>query len=432
MSSSLPVGVAAYVVKYGQNQLSAIDDIVLRPQPPPLLSELADGDIVVGVRATEIVWTDTVMATGQYQHQARLPYSPGMTYSGVILITTPLAKQHGLSIGDSVAVAGIDAGPRSLGRYQKWGGCASYAVAPYTAVRRFPSSWSFPQAASFAYGYDTAFHCLIERGNVQKGESILIHGASGGVGIPAVHIAVMLGLTVYATTRTRSKVKFLEEMGVREVIVLGETPQFHSHIKEITQQRGVDIVYDGVGGDDITVESLRALRFGGRFLIVGWASTPNVAAGGGKRGAPNANRIPTNLIMMKCLTILGCPAMISLRHNTHLYQQRVATITEWLLKGKLPPPLIAETFHLKDIKEAMKARVASGSQVGSTIVLISDNERFLSESERNLSESERKESERKESESERKESERKESERKESERKESERTESERKLSSKL
>ena len=320
------------------------------------------------------------MATGQYQHQAKVPYSPGMTYAGDILKTTPLAEKHGFRKGDkgffflffsfffsflffsflfvflfvfvcfsfffftlflfslflsTVTVASPEAGPRSLGRYQKWGGCASFAIAPFSALRPFPSSWTYEEACCFAYGYDTSYHCLIERGEIKEGETILIHGATGGVGISAVRIALLCGLKVFATTRSESKVDFLKKLGVHEVIVVKDDKPFHPKMKELTKGKGVDVVYDGVGGDFITVGSMKSLKFGGKLLIVGWASTPNVGKGGGKRGSSNPNKIPTNLIMMKRLNVLGCPAMISIRHDPSLHPKRVEALKKWMMEGEI-------------------------------------------------------------------------------------------------
>ncbi|MDP2436561.1 MAG: zinc-binding dehydrogenase [archaeon] len=295
-----------------------------------------------------------------------------MTYSGLVVWASPTAtRETGVVPGDRVAIAGHDAGPRSLGRHQKYGGCASYAVAPHTAVRRIPDAWSFEQASCFAYGYDTAYHCLVENGQVQAGETILIHGATGGVGIPAVHIAKMLGLTIIATTRDAAKEGFLRSIGVHHVLHIdgGDSLGFHERVKALTDGKGADVCYDGVGGDAITVESMRALRFGGRLLIVGWAATPNVAKGKGERGAPNANRIPTNLIMMKSLVVKGCPAMIAARFDPTLVPRRVKALTEWILAGKLPPPVVSSVFPLSDIKAAFLCKVRSGSQVGSTVVI---------------------------------------------------------------
>jgi len=364
------VGVKVEVVEYGANQEDAIERLRESQQEPPRRDELEDGDIVVAVMATEIVWTDTVMATGQYQHQARVPYSPGMTYAGKVAYATEAAEAQGVRVGMRVAVASEGAGPRSLGRYQKWGGCASYAVAHHSHIRVFPEWWSYGEAASFAYGYETAYHCLVECGRVTAGETILINGATGGVGIPAVHLALMLGLTVIATTRSEKKVEFLKSLGVHHVVCLESLPEglpFYKRVKELTGGRGVDVAYDGVGGDVITLGSIRSLRFAGRLLIVGWASTPNVAAGGGRRGSPNANKIPTNLIMMKSVRVIGCPAMIATKHDPTLAPRRKKAITEWLLQGKLPPPTISAAFPLSQVRQALLSRVHSGSQTGSTV-----------------------------------------------------------------
>eukprot|EP01126_Amoeba_proteus_P066383 TRINITY_DN9596_c0_g2_i1.p1 TRINITY_DN9596_c0_g2~~TRINITY_DN9596_c0_g2_i1.p1 ORF type:complete len:397 (-),score=80.25 TRINITY_DN9596_c0_g2_i1:124-1266(-) len=369
----MSVGLQALVVEYGEDQERGIDNVVLQTQLPPSFDEVQDGDVIVAVKATEIVWTDTIMTSGQYQHQPRLPYSPGMTYSGIVVWSSPKALQEGIRAGDRIAIAG-DTGPRSSGRYQKWGGCGSYAIAPLSAVRRFPSSWSFAQAASFAYGYDTAYHCLVETGKVQRGESILIHGATGGVGIPAVHMALLLGLKVFATTRSSKKVEFLKSINVNHVILISENRSFSEEIKKLTNSRGVDVVYDSVGGDAITIESMKSLRFGGRLLIVGWASTPNVAKGKGLRGSSNANKIPTNLIMMKSLQIFGCPAMISANHDPTLIPRRVEQITKWIMRGDLPPPRISSIFPLLEVKEALKTRMNSGSQLGSTVVVLPEIE----------------------------------------------------------
>jgi NADPH2:quinone reductase len=181
--AKLPTGRRIVIRTFSNDQQAALGDLLEEPQPPPSLNDLEDGDIVVAVRATEIVWTDTVMATGQYQHRPRLPYSPGMSYAGVVQYATPTAAAAGVAAGTRVAVAGHDAGPRSLGRHQKYGGCATYAIAPYTAVRMVPDEWTFAEASCFAYGYDTAYHCIVECGRVARGETVLILGASGGVGI---------------------------------------------------------------------------------------------------------------------------------------------------------------------------------------------------------------------------------------------------------
>merc|ERR1719235_585947 len=106
-----------------------------------------------------------------------------MTYAGVVVWVGAKARQN-VKEGQHVAIASFDVGPRSSGIYQKWGGCQSYAVAPASAVRHVPPHWSFEQASCFAYGYDTAYHGLVECGRVCKEEVVLIHGGTGGIGVP--------------------------------------------------------------------------------------------------------------------------------------------------------------------------------------------------------------------------------------------------------
>jgi NADPH:quinone reductase len=160
---SLPPGRALQVTRFGRDQRDAIaNSLEFAVQDPRALARsMRDGDILVRVRATEVVWTDTVMMTGQYQHQPELPYTPGMTYAGEIAALTPKAGAAlELSVGDRVAIASPLTGPRSpAGPHQRFGGCATYAVAPWEAVRRFPDSWSFSEAACFVYG-KRRIHCF--------------------------------------------------------------------------------------------------------------------------------------------------------------------------------------------------------------------------------------------------------------------------------
>jgi len=134
--------------------------------------------------------------------------------------------------------------------------------------------------------------------------------------LAAVQIAKLLGARVIATGRSDDKLAIVKEHGADHIINIKATNpeekirRFRGDVKALTDGKGVDVVYDGVGGA-VSEESLRCVKFNARFLIVGWASTPFVAKGKGKRGAPNANRLPTNLIMMKSLQVLGCPSVIA-------------------------------------------------------------------------------------------------------------------------
>ena len=142
-------------------------------------------------------------------------------------------------------------------------------------------------------------------------------------------------------------------------------PSLRDQVKALTGGAGVDLVYDGVGGD-LSVETLRCVRFGARYLIVGWAATPFVAKGKGGRGAPNANVLPTNLIMMKGLDVLGCPTVISTVHDPSLRPPRLAQILAWAEEGRIKPH-VSHVFALARFKEAMRAKW-SGEVIGGCVL----------------------------------------------------------------
>ena len=243
-------------------------------------------------------------------------------------------------------VDGFLAGPRSLGAYQAWGGFASYAVAPAAAVRPIPGGLSFDQACNLLGNYETAYHCLIARGQLKAGETVLILGASGATGLAAVQIAKLVGAKVIATGRSEAKLALVRAHGADHVIVT--QGEFKDQVKALTGGRGVDVVYDGVGGAT-SAEALRATAFGARFLIVGWASTPLVAKGKGGRGAPNVNQLPTNLIIMKSLDVLGCPTVIATLRDPAIRAPRLKQIVEWAEQGKIRPH-VSHRFPLSAIR----------------------------------------------------------------------------------
>ena len=200
---------------------------------------------------------------------------------------------------------------------------------------------------------------MITRGQLKAGESTLILGASGSTGVAAIQVAKCVGALVIATTRKPAKVQTLRALGADHVICTsndadGVLKSFKSEIKSLTRGTGVDCVYDGVGGA-ISLESIRCTRFGARFLIVGWASTPDVARGRGRRGAPNANRIPTNLILMKSLNVLGCPAVISTKHDPTLREMRQTDLLRWVHQGLIKPH-VSHRFPLERVRDALLAK----------------------------------------------------------------------------
>jgi NADPH2:quinone reductase len=366
--STLPHGRRVVVSEYGEDPPDALARFVsIEPMSAPSPAALGPTDVVIAVKSAQVGWVDLLMTSGQYQHMPHPPYTPGLEYAGVVVDKGP-AVGADLAIGDPVLVDGFLAGPRSLGAYRSWGGFASFAVAPREAVLPVPDGLSLDQACCLLGNYETAHHCLIARGRLREGETVLIHGASGATGLAAVEIAKLVGATVIASGRSDEKLAVVRERGADHVInVRGEggVRSFREDVKALTGGRGVDVVYDGVGGD-VSLESLRCVRFGARLLIVGWASTPFVARGRGGRGAPNANQLPTNLILMKGLDVLGCPTAIATLQDPTIRAPRLAAVLSWASAGRIRPH-VSHTFDLEQVKEAMAAKWR-GDVIGSCVL----------------------------------------------------------------
>jgi NADPH2:quinone reductase len=349
------------VSHFAESPPDAIESAVsIAAQDPPDPGTLGPRDVIVAVRSAAVGWVDLLMTSGQYQHMPKPPYTPGLESAGEVVWAGSEATARP---GDRVIVDGLLAGPRSLGAYQAWGGFASYVVAPAEAIIPIPGALSFDEAAGLLGAYETAYHCLVARGRLAAGETVLVHGASGSTGLAAVEVAKLLGAKVIATGRSPAKLAIVKERGADHTVV--SAGSFKDDVKALTQGRGVDVVYDSVGGD-ISVESLRCVRFGARFLIVGWASTPLVARGQGLRGAPNANQLPTNLIMMKGLDVLGCPMAIATTNDPAIRAPRLAQVLAWAASGAIRPH-VSQTFPLADVQAALRAKWA-GEVVGNCIL----------------------------------------------------------------
>jgi NADPH:quinone reductase len=362
--SALHPGHRVVVSELGESPLDAIENrTTLETMEPPDPAALGPRDAIVAIKSASVGWVDLLMTSGQYQHAAKPPYTPGMEYAGV-LVHKGVDVGGDFAIGDAVLVDPFLAGPRSLGDYQRWGGFASYAVVPADALHKIPGGLSFDQACNLLGNYETAYHCLIARGRLGPGETVLIHGASGATGIAAVQVAKAVGATVIATGRSEAKLAIVREQGADHTIATGEG-SLRDAVKALTSGRGADVVYDGVGGA-ISVESLRCVRFGARFLVVGWASTPSVARGKGGSGSADANVLPTNLILIKGIDVLGCPTAIATVHDPSIRAPRLAQVLAWAEQGRIRPH-VSHVFPLSNYRDAMRAKWR-GEVIGGCVV----------------------------------------------------------------
>jgi NADPH2:quinone reductase len=345
------LGQRVVIHQLAADPIDAIERATLEPMAMPDPRELGPRDVVVEVQSAAAGWVDLIMASGQYQHVPVPPYTPGLEYAGTVAWAGP---EVDVAIDARVLVDPFLAGPRSSGAYRSYGGFASYAVAPAEAVHAIPGALTFDQACNLLGNYETAYHCLIARGRLRAGETVLVHGASGSVGLAAVHVAKLVGAIVIATGRSPDKLAIVKAQGADHVI---GTSNLKTDVKALTGGRGVDVVYDGVGGD-ISIESLRAVTFGARYLIVGWASTPTA------RGKPN--QLPTNLIMMKGLDVLGCPTVISTVHDPSIRADRLARVLAWAEAGQIAP-YVSRAFPLAEFRAALAAKWR-GEVVGGCVV----------------------------------------------------------------
>ncbi|MAG98853.1 MAG: hypothetical protein CMM08_19445 [Rhodospirillaceae bacterium] len=353
--------------RYADSPGQAIDSLLtLQEMDFPDVSELGSTDVVVAVKSTSVAYVDLIMMTGQYQHMADPPYTPGLEYSGEVVWAG--SDVDNLKPGDRVMSDFMAVGPRSKGDYQHYGGWASYAVAPKHGLHPVPQQYDFDEACSLLVNYETPYFALVKRADLQPGESVLITGASGAAGMAAVQIAKLLGASVIVTGRSDAKLATVKAYGADHVIntssIEGQdgVPRFRETVKACTGGNGVDVVYDSVGGE-VGQEALRSLAFGGRYVIVGWAS--NVPDSGG-RAAFAPDRLPTNIMQMKCLQVMGSPMAIYSQRYPELRAAQLQQVLAWAEEGKLRP-YVSHRFPLADFREAVRAKF-DGDVTGSCIL----------------------------------------------------------------
>jgi len=355
---------------YAASQEDAVENVLhLEDMPAPDPAALKPNEVIVAVKSCSISFVDLLMMSGQYQHMVPLPCTPGMEYAGVVTATGKDVTRF--KVGDAVLSDIMLTGPRSKGAHQANGGWASFAVAPDHALHAIPAGFSFDQACNFLYGYETAHYALITRGQIQPGETVLINGASGATGMAGVQVAKILGAQVIATGRSRAKLELVKSFGADHVIETSEpgnpnaVRRFRDEVKAVTGGEGAHMVYDTVGGA-LSEECMRSLRFAGRHVIVGWAGNTNVAKGHGQRGSDNADRLPTNIMQMKGLHVMGSPMAMHAERDPSTRPARLAQINAWAAEGRITP-YVSHTASIENFRDAMRARL-KGTVTGGCVM----------------------------------------------------------------
>lgn len=359
--STLKAGRAVVVHTLASSPLEALDALRIEAQPAP---EPGPAEVLIAVKAAAVGWVDLLMTSGQYQHVPEPPYTPGLEFAGEVVAVG--SDVDASLVGAEVLADGLLTGPRSLGAHRRYGGFASYALAPANAVIPRPEPLSLDEAACLLGGYETAYHALVHRARLCEGESLLVLGATGSTGLAAVQLGKLLGARVIAAGRSKAKLEELRAAGADELLATvdeaGAPRKLRDELKALSGGAGVDVVYDPIGGD-LSVEALRGMAFGGRFVVVGWSATPLAA-----RGGRDANQLPTNLILMKSIDVLGSPAAISVLRDPNVRTERLAKILAWAREGKLRP-VVSQRYTLDTIRDALRDKWES-RHVGNLVVRV--------------------------------------------------------------
>jgi len=286
---------------------------------------LAAGQVRVAVRAAGINFPDVLMAAGEYQLKPELPFTPGVESAGDVVEVNGASD---VAVGDRVIVK------------FRHGGYADEVVVTPAQLTRLPSTFDYAEGATFLAGHGTAYHGLFDRGKVQPGEVLLVHGAGGGVGLAAVEIGKILGATVIAAASSEEKLEVARARGADHLVLYSREP-FRDAVKRITDGRGADVVYDPVGGP-IFEESVRCIAWGARLLVIGFTGGIGLAR--------------TNLLLIKGASVLGVRAGEAVRRNPALGEARIRTLLEWAEQGKIRPN-VSHRMPLEDYAAAMQLLV---------------------------------------------------------------------------
>lgn len=286
--------------------------VALKDLPIP---DPGEGEVRVRVEAASLNFPDLLMLRGEYQFKPAPPFTVGMDLAGVVDAVGPgVAMQPGQRVAGGA----------------KTGAFADYAICPASSLHPIPDAMSAQHAAAYPAAYTTAYVALVERGQLQAGETLLVHGASGGVGMASLDVGRILGATVIATTGSPAKAEALRAAGAHHVIVLGDRPgdNFREQVKALTNGRGADVIFDPVGGD-IFDESTRCIAFNGRLLVIGFA--------GGRIASVN-----TNIPLIKGFSVIGVRAGEYSRQLPERGRIVRDQIWRWAAEGVTQPTVFAE------------------------------------------------------------------------------------------
>ena len=303
---------------------------------------LKDGEVRIRVHAAGLNFPDLLMTQGKYQFRPDPPFVPGLEAAGEVIEVA--SDVQDIKVGDRVMAGG------------KGGALAEQWIVQQSAVSPLPLALSFSEGACWQTAASTAWHALVERGHLQAGETILVLGASGGVGMAAVKMAKHIGATVIGTGSNEEKLQAIHEAGADHLLDPSD-PDLASSIKEMTDGKGADVVFDPVGGE-LALTATRAIAWNGRYLIVGFASGV----------IPS---FPANHALIKTYSLIGVRAGESPRRDPELAKRQSAALRQLAAQGAMRPH-ISHRFALTDAAEAL-AVLERREAIGRVVVEMATN-----------------------------------------------------------
>lgn len=297
--------------------------------------------VKIRVKAAGLNFPDTLIIEGKYQLKPSMPFSPGGEMSGEVI-----------AVGEKVTR--FKPGDRVAG-LTGYGAFAEEIVAPEQNLLPVPESMPDEKAAAFSMVYGTSYYALKQRANLQPGETLLVLGASGGVGLATVELGKAMGAHVIAAASTAEKLAVAKAAGADELINYTEEP-LKDAVKNLTKGKGVDVIYDPVGGD-FTEQALRAMAWNGRHLVIGFA-------------AGDIPKVPANLTLLKGCSLVGVFWGSFTQKEPEASAQNMMELLKLYQEGKIDPK-ISEVFPFEEYEQALGA-LTGRRATGKVVLKVSD------------------------------------------------------------
>jgi NADPH:quinone reductase len=304
-------------------------DELPEPQPGP-------GEVLVDVRAAGVNFPDVLLSHGKYQFKPTPPFVPGGELAGVVKAIGAGVKT--IAAGDRVAATMIH------------GAFAERVVTNEFGCVKLPDAMTFEQGAASILGYGTVMHALIDRGALKSGETVLVLGAGGGVGVASIHVAKLLGARVIAVASTEDKRAFCKKQGADEAIAYENLKEY---VKALTKGEGANVIVDSVGGP-ASEQALRAIAWEGRHLVIGFASG-------------EIPKIPLNLTLLKGCQIVGVFWGQFAMRFPEQNRASVARVFSWIAEGKIQPH-VDGTYSFDRVRDVLE-RMANRAIMGKVLLI---------------------------------------------------------------